>query len=51
MILQSDTIWVILKSVLALLSFIMAVNGGQDFEAQKNASIHYKKVLHMAPEG
>ncbi len=29
----------------------MAVNGGQDFEAQKNASIHYKKVLHMAPEG
>ncbi len=31
------------KNVLALPSFIMAVNGGWDFEAQKSASIHHKK--------
>ncbi len=29
----------------------MAMNGGRDFEAQKSASIHDKKVLHTAPEG
>ncbi len=28
-----------IKNVLAFPSFIMAVNGGQDFEAQKSASI------------
>ncbi len=30
---QRSTVWVILKNVLALPRFIMAVNGGQDFEA------------------
>ncbi len=41
----------ILKNVLALPSFITAVNSGQDFEGQKSASIHHKKVLHTAPGG
>ncbi len=31
------------KNVMALPSFIMAVNGGWDFEAQKSASNHHKK--------
>ncbi len=31
------------KNVLALPSFIMATNGGPDFEPQKSASIHHKK--------
>ncbi len=45
---ETNRIGVILKTVLAFPSFIMAVNGGQDFKAQKSASIHHKKVLHMA---
>ncbi len=40
-----------IKNVLALPSFKIAVNGGQDFEAQKSASIHHKKVPHMIPGG
>ncbi len=32
-----------IKKVLALPIFIMAVNGGWDFEAQKSASINHKK--------
>ncbi len=39
--------WILLelykKNVMALPSFIMAVNGGRDFEAQKSASNHHKK--------
>ncbi len=34
-----------IKNVLALPSFIMAVNGGWDLEAQKSSSIHHK-ILH-----
>jgi len=30
------------------LNFMMSVNGDRDFEAQKSAQIHHKKVLHMA---
>ncbi len=36
---QTNTIEVILKTVLALSSFIMAVNGGQDFKAKVHLSI------------
>ncbi len=32
-----------IKKVLALPSFIIAVNGGWDFEAQKSVSIHHLK--------
>ncbi len=39
----TNTIRVILRNVLALPSFIMAVNGCRGFEAQKSASIHHKK--------
>ncbi len=39
---QMNTVGVLLNA-LALPSFIMAVNGGWDFEAQKSASIHHKK--------
>ncbi len=36
------------KNVLALLSFLMAVNWGQDFKGQKSASIHHE---NMTPGG
>jgi len=42
---EINTVGVILKYVLALSSFIMAVNGVRDFEAQKSASIHHKKCF------
>ncbi len=37
----------VLKNVLALASFILLVNGGRDFGAQKSAFINHK-ILHMA---
>ncbi len=34
-----------IKHVFALPSFIMVMNGGWDFEAQKHASIHHEKCF------
>jgi len=35
-----------LKNILGLPSFIMVLNGAQDFEAQKSAFIHHKSIPH-----
>jgi len=39
---QTNTIGDSFKNILSLPSFIMAVNGGRDFEAPKKASIRHK---------
>jgi len=39
---QTNTVRDIFKNTFALPSFIMVVNGGPYFEANKNASIHHK---------
>jgi len=41
-----NTIGVILINILARPSFIMAVKGGNEFEAQESASIHHKRTPH-----
>ncbi len=39
---QTNTIKVMFINNLALSSFVMAVNGGRDFEALRSASVHHK---------
>jgi len=41
---QTNTIGVILTNILALSSFIIAVDCNQQIEAQKRASIHRKEL-------
>ncbi len=38
------------KNILALPSFVMAVNRGRDFEAQKSASLCFRRPLLTPPE-
>jgi len=45
---QTNTIKVILKNILALPSFIMVVNGSLDFEVKK-AHPSIIKIIHTAP--
>jgi len=46
-----NTIGDILINILMHPSFIMAVNGTNEYEAKESASIHHKLVLHTAPGG
>jgi len=41
-----NTIRIILINILTHLSFIIAVNGTNEYEAQECASIHYKRTPH-----